>query len=75
MNPSDGTFAIVALNSGSSAVQFSLFLSGASWPGTVTPYVTSAGSNLAAGTAITAAAGRFSGSLEGQSATTFVGKQ
>jgi glucuronoarabinoxylan endo-1,4-beta-xylanase len=75
MNRSDGTFAIVALNSGSSAVAVSFFVSGAGWPGTVTPYVTSAGSNLAAGTAITGAAGRFSGSLEGQSATTFVGKQ
>jgi glucuronoarabinoxylan endo-1,4-beta-xylanase len=75
MNPSDGTFAIVALNSGSSAVQVSFFVSGAGWPSTVTPYVTSTASNLVAGTAITAAAGRFSGSLEAQSVTTFVGKQ
>jgi glucuronoarabinoxylan endo-1,4-beta-xylanase len=74
-NPSDGTFAIVALNSGSSAVQVSFFVSGAGWPSTVTPYVTSASSNLVAGTAVTATAGRFSGSLEAQSVTTFVGKQ
>ena len=75
MNRSDGTFAIVALNSGSSAVAVSFFVSGAGWPGTVTPYVTSASSNLAAVTEITVAAGRFSGSLEAQSITTFVGKQ
>lgn len=75
MNPADGTFAIVALNSGSSAVNASFFVSGAGWPGTVTPYVTSASSNLAAGTDITVTAGRFSGSIGGQSITTFVGKQ
>jgi glucuronoarabinoxylan endo-1,4-beta-xylanase len=74
-NPADGTVAIVALNSGSSAQNVSFFVSGAGWPSTVTPYVTSAGSNLAAGTAISVTAGRFSGSLEAQSVTTFVGKQ
>jgi glucuronoarabinoxylan endo-1,4-beta-xylanase len=72
---SDGTTAIVALNSGSSAVNVSFFVSGSCWPTTVTPYVTSASSNLAAGTAITVSGGRFSGSLAGQSITTFVGKQ
>jgi glucuronoarabinoxylan endo-1,4-beta-xylanase len=70
----DGTVAIVALNSGSSAVSASFFVSGSCWPSTVTPYVTSSSSNLAAGTAITVAAGRFSGSLAAQSVTTFVGK-
>lgn len=74
VSPTDGTVAIVALNEGSSAVNVSFFVSGAGWPSTVTPYVTSASSNLAAGTAITVAAGRFSGSLEAQSVTTFVGK-
>jgi glucuronoarabinoxylan endo-1,4-beta-xylanase len=74
-NPADGTLAIVAQNSGSSAVAVSFFVSGAGWPGTVTPYVTSASSNLAAGTAVTVTAGRFSGSLAAQSVTTFVGKQ
>jgi glucuronoarabinoxylan endo-1,4-beta-xylanase len=72
---SDGTVAIVALNSSSSAVAASFFVSGACWPTTVTPYVTSANSNLAAGTAIPVSGGRFSGSLEAQSVTTFVGKQ
>jgi len=75
MNPSDGTFAIVALNSGSSAQSVSFFVSGAGWPGTVTPYVTSSSADLTAGTAIPVQAGRFSGSLAAQSVTTFVGKQ
>jgi glucuronoarabinoxylan endo-1,4-beta-xylanase len=75
MSPADGTFAIVALNSGSSAVNVSFFVSGAGWPGTVTPYVTSASANLEAGTQVTVNAGRFSGSLAAQSITTFVGKQ
>jgi glucuronoarabinoxylan endo-1,4-beta-xylanase len=74
-NPSDGTYAIVALNSGSSAQNVSFFVSGAGWPSTVTPYVTSASSNLAAGTELTVTAGRFSGALAAQSVTTFVGKQ
>ena len=74
-NPSDGTFAIVALNSGSSAQNVSFFVSGAGWPSTVTPYVTSASANLTAGTEATVTAGRFSGSLAAQSLTTFVGKQ
>jgi glucuronoarabinoxylan endo-1,4-beta-xylanase len=39
---SDGTVAIVALNSGSSAVAVSFFVSGSCWPTTVAPYVTSA---------------------------------
>jgi len=75
VSPTDGTVAIVALNEGSSAVNVSFFVSGAGWPTTVTPYVTSASSNLAAGTAIPVTAGRFSGSLAAQSVTTFVGKQ
>jgi glucuronoarabinoxylan endo-1,4-beta-xylanase len=74
-SPTDGTVAIVALNEGSSAVNVSFFVSGAGWPSTVTPYVTSASSNLVAGTAVTVSNGRFSGSLEAKSVTTFVGKQ
>jgi glucuronoarabinoxylan endo-1,4-beta-xylanase len=75
MNPSDGTFAIVAQNSGSSAQNVSFFVSGPGWPSTVTPNVTSANSNLVAGSPVTVTAGRFSGTLEAQSVTTFVGKQ
>lgn len=60
--------------SGSSAVQASFFVAGAGWPASVTPYVTSASSNLTAGTAITLTDARFSGSLAAQSITTFVGR-
>ena len=74
VSPTDGTVAIVVLNEGSSAVNVSFFVSGTAWPSTVTPYVTSANSNLAAGTAIPVTAGRFSGSFEAQSVTTFVGR-
>ena len=68
-------FAIVALNSGTSAQPLSFFVSGSAWPSTVTPYVTSATANLAADTALSVSAGRFLGSLAAQSVTTFVGKQ
>ncbi len=73
-NPADGTVAIVALNSGNNAQPVSFFVAGSSWPSAVTPYVTSASSNLAAGTAISVSGGRFQGSLAAQSVTTFVGK-
>jgi glucuronoarabinoxylan endo-1,4-beta-xylanase len=73
-NPSDGTVAIVALNSGTAAQQVSFFVAGSGWPAMVTPYVTSASSNLAAGTVASVSGARFSGSLAAQSVTTFVGK-
>jgi len=72
-NMSDGTVAIVVVNGGSAA-QVSFFVAGTAWPASVTPYVTASGSNLAAGTAISVSAGRFSASLAAQSVTTFVGK-
>lgn len=72
-SPADGTVAIVVVNGGA-AQKVSFFVSGSGWPASVTPYVTSASSKLAAGTAITVAAGRFSASLDAQSVTTFVGK-
>ncbi len=74
LNPADGTVVIVALNSGSSVQQVSFFVSGSAWPATVTPYVTSASSNLAAGPTISVSDGRFSATVAGQSVTTFVGK-
>jgi glucuronoarabinoxylan endo-1,4-beta-xylanase len=74
VSPADGTTVIVALNSGSSAVQASFFVGGSSWPASVIPYVTSASSNLAPGTALPVTDARFSGSLAAQSITTFVGK-
>lgn len=72
-NTSDGTVAIVVVNGGSAA-QVSFFVAGAGWPASVTPYVTTSSSKLAAGTAIPVTAGRFSASLEAKSVTTFVGK-
>jgi glucuronoarabinoxylan endo-1,4-beta-xylanase len=74
VNPGDGTLAIVALNSGTSAQSISFFVSGSGWPGTVTPYVTSASSNLAAGMDVSVSGARFASSLAPQSVTTFVGK-
>ena len=72
-NLSDGTVAIVVVNGGS-AEQVSFFVAGTAWPASVTPYVTTTSSKLAAGTAIPVSAGRFSASLGAQSVTTFVGK-
>lgn len=74
VSPTDGTVAIVALNSGTSPQTVSFFVAGSAWPSTVTPNVTSASANLTGGTAITVSGGRFSASLDAQSVTTFVGK-
>ncbi|HET9955523.1 MAG TPA: hypothetical protein VFQ61_13510 [Polyangiaceae bacterium] len=71
-NLRDGTVAIVVVNGGS-ARTLSFFVAGAAWPASVTPYVTTTSSKLAAGTAINVTAGRFSASLAAQSVTTFVG--
>ena len=72
-NQSDGTVAVVVVNGGG-AQNVSLFVAGTAWPASVTPYVTTSSSKLAAGTAISVSAGRFSASLAAQSVTTFVGK-
>jgi glucuronoarabinoxylan endo-1,4-beta-xylanase len=72
-NPPDGTVAIVVVNGGGAA-NVSFFVAGSAWPASVTPYVTTTSSKLAAGSAISVSGGRFSASLAGQSVTTFVGK-
>jgi len=72
-NKSDGTVVVVVVNGGS-AQQASFFVAGTAWPASVTPYVTTTSSKLAAGTAIAVTGGRWSASLAGQSVTTFVGK-
>ncbi len=72
-NLSDGTVSIVVVNGGGAA-NVSFFVAGTAWPASVTPYVTTSSSKLAAGSAISVSAGRFSASLAGQSVTTFVGK-
>jgi glucuronoarabinoxylan endo-1,4-beta-xylanase len=69
----DGTVAIVVVNGGG-AQNVNFFVAGTAWPASVTPYVTTASSKLAAGTAITVTAARFSAALTAQSVTTFVGK-
>jgi glucuronoarabinoxylan endo-1,4-beta-xylanase len=71
-NPADGTVSIVAINTGTSAANVSLFITGAA-PCSMTPYVTSGTDNLAAQTAITVSGSRFTASLASQSVTTFVG--
>ncbi|HTQ03078.1 MAG TPA: hypothetical protein VMI54_04450 [Polyangiaceae bacterium] len=72
-NLSDGTVSIVVVNGGSAA-NVSFFVAGTAWPASVTPYVTTSSSKLAAGSAISVTGGRFSASLAAQSVTTFVGK-
>lgn len=72
-NLADGTVSIVVVNGGSAA-NVSFFVAGTAWPASVTPYVTTTSSKLAAGTPISVSGARFSASLAGQSVTTFVGK-
>jgi glucuronoarabinoxylan endo-1,4-beta-xylanase len=72
-NLSDATVSIVVVNGGGAA-NVSFFVAGTAWPASVTPYVTTSSSKLAAGTAISVSGGRFSASLAAQSVTTFVGK-
>jgi glucuronoarabinoxylan endo-1,4-beta-xylanase len=72
-NPSDGATAIVVVNGGS-AQQLSFFVSGTAWPASVTPYVTTTSSKLAAGAALALSGARFSTTVAAQSVTTFVGK-
>jgi glucuronoarabinoxylan endo-1,4-beta-xylanase len=72
-NPADGTIVVVAINPNTGSTTLPVYLSGSS-VAQVTPYVTSASQNLAAGTAIAVSGSSFSASLAGQTVTTFVGK-
>jgi glucuronoarabinoxylan endo-1,4-beta-xylanase len=72
-NTANGDFAIVAINTGSSAVSQVFSLSGFPSVATVTPYVTSATFNLAPQSAASVGSGSFTYSLPAQSVTTFVG--
>ena len=72
-NPADGTVAVVAINSNTSATPLSLYISGVV-PCSITPWVTSATDSLASKTPITVSNARFSATLDAQSVTTFVGK-
>jgi len=73
VNPSDGTVAIVAINSNTAAAPLSLYVSGVV-PCSMTPWVTSASDSLASKGAIAVSNARFSATLDPQSVTTFVGK-
>src|SRR5215831_11518831 len=72
-NLPDATVAIVVVNGGG-AQNISFFVAGTAWPASVTPYVTTTSSKLAAGSPISVSGARFSASLTAQSVTTFVGK-
>jgi glucuronoarabinoxylan endo-1,4-beta-xylanase len=72
-NPADGTLAVVAVNTNTSATPLSLYISGVV-PCSITPWVTSATDSLASKSPITVSNARFSASLDAQSVTTFVGK-
>ena len=73
-SPVDGSIVVVAINSNTSDVTVPLFFKGASWPDTVTPWVTSATDNLTSGAPIALSGGNVSATLAAQTVTTFVGK-
>jgi len=73
-SPSDNTVVIVVLNDSNNSVTLPLFVAGAAWPASVTPYVTDASNNLAAKTAIAVTGANFTATIGAQSVTTFVGK-
>jgi glucuronoarabinoxylan endo-1,4-beta-xylanase len=70
----DGTVTIVVVNAANATKDLKFFVGGTAWPGSVTPYVTTTSSKLAAGTAINLSAGRFSATVAAKSVTTFTGK-
>jgi glucuronoarabinoxylan endo-1,4-beta-xylanase len=72
-SPADGTVAVVAINTNTTATPLSLYISGVV-PCSITPWVTSAADNLASKAAITVSNARFTATLDAQSVTTFVGK-
>jgi glucuronoarabinoxylan endo-1,4-beta-xylanase len=71
-NPADGTVAVVATNSNTSATPLSLYVSGVV-PCSITPWVTSATDSLVSKSPITVSNARLSATLDAQSVTTFVG--
>jgi O-glycosyl hydrolase len=70
----DGTVAIVALNTGTSADPITYSLSGTGTPNgaTVTPYLTNSASDVAAQTATSVSGGSFSASIPARSLVTYV---
>ncbi len=70
----DGTVAIVALNTGSSADPITYSLSGTGTPNgaTVTPFLTNSASNVAAQGALSVSGGSFTASIPARSLVTYV---
>ena len=70
----DGTVAIVALNTGSSADPITYALSGTGTPNgaTVTPYLTNSASDVAAQGALSVSGGSFTASIPARSLVTYV---
>ena len=70
----DGTVAIVALNTGGSADPVTYSLSGTGTPNgaTVTPYLTNSSSNVAAQGALSVSGGSFTASIPARSLVTYV---
>jgi len=70
----DGSVSVVALNTGTSSdpVTFSLANTGVANGATVTPYLTNAGSDIAAQSTTTVSDGAFTGALPARSLVTYV---
>lgn len=72
-NAANGSFAVVAINTGSTAITQNFDLSGFPSTASVTPYVTSASLNLASQQAVAISSNTLTYALAAQSVTTFVG--
>lgn len=72
-NQANATTVIVAINTNTTSTTLPVFVTGSSWPATVTPYVTDENNNLAAGMPIALTGGNFTAALTAQSVTTFAG--
>jgi len=73
-SPEDTTVVIVAINKGTADASPKIGFAGGTAPATCTPHVTSASSNLVAGTAVAVAEGALTASLPSKSITTYVCK-
>ena len=69
----DGTVVVVAVNKSNAAEEVPITIIGGAAPASMTPHVTSASSNLVAGTAVPVTGGVFTASLAAMTVTSFVG--
>jgi len=72
-NQSNGTLVVVAINNGNSNVSQTFSIANGPSFGSVTPWITSSGQNLAQQSAVTVSSNSFTYSLPASSVTTFVG--